>query len=365
MLTHRLTLHVFVAVLSICVVVFNIFQAEEVRADEFAQGSLIAELFQPDNEVITSETLTPSPSSYVNTSASIKFTPGIDTDFTTENEQLVVTEGAGALVKQNIIGEELAKNEKAILQYTVQGGDTLSTIASQFNISVATIQWTNNLSEESVIRPGDALYILPTSGVSYTVESGDTVSSIAQKFEANTDEIIEYNDLITGENLLAGKEIIIPGGKKELPQAPQPATQLGSIRNLFTTGGGTPPPNAAVTGTKLQWPTTTRRISQYFRYGHAGVDIDGEFADPIYAAEGGKVVTAGWYGGYGLHVVIDHGNGLQTLYAHLQKVFVSEGQSVGRGQSLGEEGSTGRSSGSHLHFEVRQNGRAQNPFSYF
>ncbi len=362
--THRFAIHILVAALTLGVVSVNVINAQEVRAEEFAEGSLVSKIFRPDEEtVVTAEATTAAPSSYISTGTSIKRTPTIGESLAPTTDTAVATTGGGsALVKTNVLGD-VASNRNAIQQYVVQSGDTVSSIAASFGVSAQTLLWSNNLSDSSLIKPGQTLYILPTSGVAHTVRSGETVEGLASKYNASVDDILEYNNLIEGSDLAAGDEIIIPGGKQPAPVV-VPTTRLASLGSVF--GGSSSAPSSApsVAGGSYQWPTSCRRISQYFGYRHTGIDIDCEFGDPIYAAESGTVSSAGWYSGYGLQIVISHSNGTQTRYAHLQKVFVSAGDSVSKGQGIGEMGSTGWSSGSHVHFEVISNGRTYNPFSY-
>ncbi|MFH1426077.1 MAG: M23 family metallopeptidase [Candidatus Kerfeldbacteria bacterium] len=366
-ITHRFAVHVFVAVLALAVIFVNVGRAQEVRAEEFAEGSLVSKIFQPNEEiVITAETITPVQTSYIDSASALRTTPRLGEDISIDPGSVVVADG-GAFKSQGMLGNT-EDTRSQIEQYKVKEGDTASTIAAKFGVSTATVLWSNNLTDASLIKPGDTLWILPTSGVSHTVKSGETLLGIANKYGADTEDILEYNDMISAEDLIAGVEIVIPGGTQPAPPAPVPAstgsTQLASFTQVFT--GGTPAPNAAPNyGTSLQWPTTTHRISQYYGYRHTGIDVDGEFGDPIYAADSGTVTSAGWYGGYGLQVVINHGNGITTRYAHFQKIFVATGQTVSRGQTIGEEGSTGWSTGSHLHYEVMVNGAFTNPFSHY
>lgn len=362
--THRMAIHVLVMVLTVGIVTANVLQAEEVRAEEFANGSIISKVFSPETDTtVTSAAIASAvPTSYIDSSASVKIIPSISgTAEIVTVDAVTVAGGGAAVVKSNVLGVD-DSSRSDIQQYVVQPGDTASTIAAKFGVSTQTVLWSNDLRDASLIKPGDTLYILPTTGVAHTVKSGETIDSIAKKYGANADEVLEFNNLIDASDLAAGVEIIVPGGTQPAPPPP-PTTRLASVRDVFSGGSAAPSAAPAASGS-FNWPTITRRISQYFRYGHSGIDIDGEFGDAIYAADGGSVST-GWYGGYGLQVVINHGNGLQTRYAHMQKVFVSNGQSVSKGQSLGEMGSTGYSTGSHLHFEVITGGRTVNPFSYY
>lgn len=370
--THRVSLHIVMVVMTASIVTANVFQAQEVRAEEFGQDTLLSQVFHPDEEfVITAETIASGSSRYIESSTSVRLQPQLgDVVQPTVGNELAVTE-SGALVKSNVLGSNTQQNT-SIQRYVVQPGDTASTIAAEFGVSTQTILSSNNLSSASLIKPGQELYILPTSGVAHTVKSGETVAEIAKKYGAKEEDIIEYNDLLSAENLIAGVEVIIPGGKQPEPVVVPSATTTttatgsGSSFTRVLTGGNAAPSSSApaVSGGKWQWPTTCSRISQYYGYRHTGIDVDCNFGDAILAAEGGTVTTVAHFGGYGLHVEITHSNGIVTRYAHLQKVYVSPGQVVGRGQSLGEMGSTGRSSGSHLHFEIIVNGGFINPYSY-
>lgn len=365
-ITHRFAIHVFVVLLTFAIVTTNVLRANEVRAEQFTQGSLIAKIFQPDEETtVTASSATPVRTTYIDSTHSVKLIPHISSTLQNDSDSVMVASNGSALVRANTLGGATGSSASTIQQYTVEGGDTISSIAAQFGVSTQTVLWSNNMTDSSVIKPGMTLYILPTSGVAHTVASGETVSSIAQKYGASSDEIVAYNHLIDASDLIAGVEIIIPGGKQPEPVQVKPQqTQLASLSRAFTTSSNAPA-NAVVTGGSLQWPTTTHRISQYFTGFHTGLDIDGEFGDPIYAADGGVAVQVGWNGAYGLSAVIVHPNGLKTRYGHMQKVFISQGQSVSRGQTIGEEGSTGRSSGSHLHFETIVGSSFVNPFNYY
>ena len=233
-----------------------------------------------------------------------------------------------------------------ITTYTVRGGDTLSKIADMFDISVATIYWANDLKRGDLIKTGDVLVILPITGLQYTVKKGDTIKTVAAKYKSDAQEIIAYNDLPADGSLEEGTTIIIPDA--ELAAPPQQTARLR--------GSGGP----AISGYFIR-PITGGRKSQGL-HGFNGVDLADSCGTPIYASAGGTVLVArtqGWNGGYGRYVVIAHPNGTQTVYAHLSGVFASVGQSVGQGLMIGTIGSTGNSTGCHVHFEVRG---AKNPF---
>jgi len=231
--------------------------------------------------------------------------------------------------------------------YVVRAGDTLSQIAKMFDVTTNTIAWNNDI-QRGVIRPGQTLIILPISGVSHTVKKGDTIASIAKLYKADADEIRQYNDLVDGATLAIGSIVMVPDGELA-PIAVSPVTS-----NLRGAGG----PEYA--GYYLR-PIIGGRKTQGL-HGYNGVDLASYYGAPVMASAAGKVIVArsgGWNGGYGYYVVISHGNGTQTLYAHLSAVFVSVGQQVVQGQIIGNTGSTGKSTGPHLHFEIRG---ARNPF---
>jgi murein DD-endopeptidase MepM/ murein hydrolase activator NlpD len=253
---------------------------------------------------------------------------------------------------------ESAKPRSDVLEYTVQSGDTVSTIAEKFGVSVDTIRWENNLKSIQ-IKPDQVLKILPVTGIRYKVVHGDTIYSIAKKYGVDPQVIVDwpYNSFANDETfaLDSGQMLIIPDGvmPKEVP-APQPRYYA------------TAPTAGTVTGTgQFAWPTTGN-ITQNYSWYHKAIDIANHSAPNVLAADTGQVIVVGWPEpwAYGNRVMIDHGNGFVTLYAHLQQIYVSAGQRVERGQTIGKMGSTGRSTGTHLHFEIRVNGTAQNPMAY-
>lgn len=251
-------------------------------------------------------------------------------------------------------------SEKArdkIIEYIVQEGDTVSSIADKFDVSTDTILWQNDLTSKDKIKKGQKLEILPISGVSHKVQKGDTVYSIAKKFDTSPQAIVDFpfNVFVNDETfeLAIGQIIIVPDGV--MPKVIQTSPRM----RLITPDAGT-----VVALGNFIWPAGGT-ISQNFYWYHKGIDIANKTSPDILAADSGKVVVAGWPDGYGYgnRVLIDHGNGYKTLYGHLSKIYVVPGQSVARGNAIGKMGSTGRSTGIHLHFEVIKNGSYINPLS--
>jgi murein DD-endopeptidase MepM/ murein hydrolase activator NlpD len=255
-----------------------------------------------------------------------------------------------------------APERSEIIEYTVQAGDTISSIAQYFGISVNTVLWENGLTVKSYIKPGNILRILPTTGVTYKVARGDNLAAIASKHGATPDDIMKMNNLASANQVRIGQTLIIPGGKRVIDRGiATPSQQPRSLASIITSPRGSAVP---VSGSKMNWPAQGR-ITQYYSWRHSGLDIANKTGTPVYAAAGGTVVEAGWNsGGYGYQIVIDHGGGRKTRYAHLSKFAVSAGDEVGKGDNIGFVGSTGRSTGSHLHFEVMINGKRYNPLSY-
>jgi len=252
------------------------------------------------------------------------------------------------------------KPREKIIDYTVTEGDTVSSIAEKFGVSVKTILWQNNLSEKDKIKPGQTLQILPVTGVSHKVSKGETVYSIAKKYDASPQAIVDfpYNTFVNDETfeLAIGQIIIVPDGVK--PEERGAAPSKPRIRQL------TPDAGTVVASGSFVWPASGH-ISQGFSWYHKGIDIANKSAPNILAADAGTIEVAGWPDGYGYgnRVVINHGNGYKTLYAHLSRIYVVSGQRVNRGDAIGQMGSTGRSTGTHLHFEIIKNGAHINPLS--
>ncbi|MFH0979898.1 MAG: peptidoglycan DD-metalloendopeptidase family protein [Candidatus Roizmanbacteria bacterium] len=246
------------------------------------------------------------------------------------------------------------KSRYQIDDYTVRGGDTLATIAKRFDVSIDTIKWANNLKTD-VIKPGQVLKIPPVTGVVHKVASGDTVYSIAKKYGVTAQNIVNYiwNDFADPDTfaLNAGQILYVPDGviRPAAISSPQFIAQI----------------QAGVRGSSnFIWPTSGN-VTQNPVWYHMALDIANNAAPAIIAADSGTVTYAGCVGySYGCSVIIDHGNGYQTLYAHLSSYIPDAGASVSQGQQIGVMGSSGRSTGTHLHFEVRSEGTLLNPWNF-
>lgn len=244
-----------------------------------------------------------------------------------------------------------------IIEYEVKEGDTISSIAEKFDISVDTVLWQNDMTQKSTIKPGQMLQILPVTGIAHKVKKGDTVYSIAKKYDTDPQPIVNFpfNTFTNDETfeLAIGQVVIVPEGIMPNVQPVSPR-----VRQI------TPDAGTVVASGNFVWPASGR-ITQNFVWYHKGLDIANNAAPEILAADAGVVVVSGWPDGYGYgnRVLIDHGNGFRTLYAHLSRIYVVSGQSVNRGDAIGRMGTTGRSTGIHLHFEVINNGVYLNPLS--
>jgi murein DD-endopeptidase MepM/ murein hydrolase activator NlpD len=246
--------------------------------------------------------------------------------------------------------------------HVVQEGETISSIAQRYGLQPNTILWENDLTEKTKLKPGQELKILPVDGVRHKVARGETLQSIGKKYgleESELQKVVDYpfNVFLSDETfeLATGQYLIVPEGVK--PDPVKPAV----VKTIAYT-----PDAGAVSGTgKFRWPAKGM-ITQRYSFYHKAIDIANRGGGPIVAADGGVVVGAGWLdnSGYGNRVIIDHGNGMVTLYAHMSVIQVQPGQRVNSGDVLGQMGSTGRSTGTHLHFEIRQGGVLLNPLQF-
>lgn len=257
---------------------------------------------------------------------------------------------------------EVSTASGQIVIYTVTNGDTISQIAERYGISTNTIRWANGIKKGDTVKVGQELVLLPITGIQVEVKTQDTISTIASRYSGDAEEIANYNNLHLDDKLTVGQKIIIPDGElgaeenkeekniveKKIAEVTEKKTQKQTISNSVV--------------------AKRKELEQYFirpvdgvvsQRGHGPYeawDIANKIGTPVYAMADGVVViskNSGWNGGYGQYIVIKHNNKTQTLYAHLSKNDISAGQSISQGQKIGELGNTGRSTGPHLHFEVR------------
>jgi murein DD-endopeptidase MepM/ murein hydrolase activator NlpD len=264
-------------------------------------------------------------------------------------------------VSLDSIGTATLESDKPwnqVSDYTVKEGDTLSSIAAKFDVSIDSVKWANPNINWQRVKPGVSVSVPPVTGVVYKVKPGDTVYSIAKKFQTDPQGIVDFpmNTFSDDETfaLVAGQTLIVPDGI--MPDESAPLVER--VANV------TPGAGAASSTGSFVWPAFGR-ITQPFRYYHPGVDIANHDGGAILAADSGVVIAAGWdTTGYGNKILIDHGNGIHTLYGHLSVIGVGVGQRVGKGAVIGQMGSTGRSTGTHLHFEIRMSGGNVDPLGY-
>lgn len=347
LLSHHQSI-LYLLLLGALLVMTNSWRVRQAAAEDFGQHNLLFPLIKPDFELLVTESgagLIPPP-----TLPDVGL-PGA----TTPTETPLPLTGGTAILKPHLVTTAPSTAARtAIEYYEIEPGDTISGIATRFGLSATTLLWENRLSERSLLRIGQKLTILPTDGVTYRIGRGDTVAKIATRYRVATEDILTYNKLVAG-NLTVGQTIVVPGGRP--PAAP--------ARAVTRTTTVSPIAGPTASTTRLLWPTAAKHLTQYYTWRHGGVDIAGPSGTAIYAAEEGIVEVAGWNsGGYGYYIIIDHGGGLKTLYGHSSKLLVAVGDRVERGQHIANVGSTGRSTGPHLHFEVRVRGVRTNPLNY-
>lgn len=248
---------------------------------------------------------------------------------------------------RNVAARRAWATRPLVISYTVQEGDTVWSISQRFDLDIDTIRWSNPELERNpdYLRPGTELAILPVRGIYHLVQAGDTLAGLARRYGVSVEDIVNFptNHLHSAQDTLqAGRWIIIPHGTKNV-ERPRPSLSPGYL---------------------FAWPIVGR-VTQGYSARHRAVDIGAPYGSKVYAARAGTVVHAGWSEtGYGYTLIIDHGDGYSTLYSHLKGTWVSAGQRVARGALIGEVGSTGNSTGPHVHFEIRESNVRVNPLSY-
>jgi murein DD-endopeptidase MepM/ murein hydrolase activator NlpD len=281
--------------------------------------------------------------------------------------------GAGILRQADIHTNVPQRSRQEIVSYTVEAGDTVSGIADRFGLDPKTIFAANyDLLQDDphMLQPGQNLRILPVDGVYWEWLGGVPFTQWAAYFKVKPEDILNYpaNHLdaaaIADPNnpdIKTGTFLVVPGGAYQYHtpgQVPLGITRSNPASAQVAGAGSCPPVNGGAIGYgTFVWPTDRHYLSGFdysTKTNHLGIDLAAELGDNIYASDGGVVVYAGANGyGYGNMIMIDHGTGFQTLYAHLSAIFVNCGDNVTQGQTIGAAGMTGHASGAHLHFEVR------------
>ncbi|MBI4132753.1 MAG: M23 family metallopeptidase [Candidatus Sungbacteria bacterium] len=276
--------------------------------------------------------------------------PPASPDDPSDESPINVIQDNALLAPLNPLGTLAPDNRSGgqIFVYTIRSGDTLSAIAKSFDVSINTILWANSITDIRALKTGDQLIILPVTGVQHEVQKGDTIASIAKKYRASTDDVLQYNGLAPDERLAPGSIVIVPNGELSVPVTPSAPRQT-YFANL-----------PLYEGYYIR-PILGGRRSRGI-HGYNGVDLADSCGLPVLASAEGQVIIArssGWNGGYGRYLVISHPNATQTLYAHLRELSVQAGAAVRQGELVGLIGSSGNSTGCHVHFEIRG---ARNPF---
>lgn len=279
---------------------------------------------------------------------------------------------------------DVPRNGRNITKYVARPGDTVSIVAQMFGVSTNTIRWQNKDIDDEILKAGDIIEILPVDGISYTVKSGDTVAEIASRYKVSTDKVTDINNIVPGAALPAGTKLILPGAK--------PLSDTGSkttTSSTSTTKRGAGSTTSSARGGRVMtkeemgsyvWPLAGGIVTQgygstsfatrsgYYKNDfHGGVDIGTPTGTRVFATKSGVVTEAkvGYNGGYGNYITLRHDDGTMSRYGHLSKLLVKTGERVDQGSNIALSGNTGRSTGPHLHFEVRDSNGKQlesNPF---
>lgn len=241
-----------------------------------------------------------------------------------------------------------------VVTYNVTSGDTLSTVAEKYGVSIDSVKWANGMSGEPNLQTGQELKIPPVTGVVHQVKAGDTLASVAKAYSADAQTIADFPFNYVDDTLEVrpGQTLFVPNGSIPTPVATKVSPRIPVRSGTFVAGSG-----------RLSWPIP-KKINQYFSWYHPAIDNGAPQGTPIYAAAAGTVIDAKTQNyGFGIYCIIDVGDGMTVAYAHMSSRTCSMGQTVSKGEYIGAVGMTGRSTGPHLHFEVRQGGRAIDPLS--
>jgi len=299
----------------------------------------------------------------------LKAAVNVDPNPTKINQMPVIIDSSSLLAEEDPTGNGTSTagvfDSSQITTYVVRSGDTLPQIAKTFGVTANTIMIANDMTSQKLTE-GQHLIILPVSGVQHTVKSGETIESIARSYKLKVQDILQYNSFENPSLLAVGDQVFIPSDI-----APTTRTTTSSSRSSVNT-------NEPILGAPLLGGVASlakgliddagyfiEPLNNYHKtqglHGHNAIDLGAPVGTPIMAAAAGEVLISrmGWNGGYGNYVVIQHGNGTQTVYGHASKLLVSDGDEVKQGQTIALVGSTGESTGPHLHVEVRG---GKNPF---
>jgi murein DD-endopeptidase MepM/ murein hydrolase activator NlpD len=279
----------------------------------------------------------------------------------------------GTLLKPVVVDATVEDGRDQLRSYKVRSGDTLTGIASRTGVSMMTIWWANKLKSKDDLKVGQVLVVPPVNGVVRTVKVGDTLASVATAEKVDAADIVATNAL-TDETLVIGQVLIIPGARGAPIPTPKPTrrpvVQVATVSRPSSSSRSTAHAPAQYSGGAFTWPVAGGYISQYSHYGHPALDIAADYGTGIRAAAAGTVIFAGWKSnGGGYQVWIAHGGDLTTTYNHMSSIAISYGESVGDGEFIGRIGTSGWSTGPHLHFEVWHGdpwggGYRVNPLSY-
>lgn len=358
LLTSRYIIHATVIVLTLGVAINNV-SARGTGISDIGGDSILSTFVMDENAQDIIERAPATKVSYVKKERAISQEVAFEAELGADpGAEGSVTDDGNALQVPTLTSDGIPQRSD-VTTYIVQNGDTLGGIANRFGITQKTILSANSIANADFLKPGQEILIPPITGVLHKVTKGDTIASLAKKYEVDAQDILDFNHLADASAIAVDQTLMVPGGVIPEPApVPQPSGSSGYR-------GRIPGSAPAIGGGKLNWPTVGRKINQYFRYGHTGIDAECKYSNPLYAAREGTVSAVIYQRyGYGYHVMINNGGGLTTLYGHASKIFVKPGQHVTRGQTIAMCGSTGRSSGTHVHFETIVNGRKVNPLSY-
>ncbi|MFH1252957.1 MAG: M23 family metallopeptidase [Candidatus Uhrbacteria bacterium] len=365
---NRLILHAVVVSIITLTSVISV-QASEVRGESYGSQSLFISIVSPDEsnsleEVLATEAALNLSASTYSDSFVVSSETFEEESYSEENEMpIAAIFGGSTLVAPTITKPQASVAKRTETEnYIVQEGDVLGSIAEKFSLKLNTLLWANNLTYRSTIKPGQELVILPADGITYKIKNGDTISSIIKKYGSSEDKILAFNNLASASDLKIGETLVLPDAE---PLKTATVQYAAPVTKIFTGGSSAP---AAATGSWV-WPTDGCYITVYFNqwylYGlHKGLDVDGDYSSNIYATRGGTVTRSGWFDGYGNSIDINHGDGYVTRYGHASKLFVSAGDTVSAGEVIAKVGTTGKSTGTHLHFEVMNDGTKVNPLNF-